>query len=229
LGQLDEIPFKGIKKSLYDGIIRRRHVGAEAFDLIARRAGVAVSRVKTLEGGFRTSEELDLYDTMPVPVGKYAVNPISAYRCADGCGASLIVADMQVDDKFFSVPMPAVSTNPDNFTVPAGKRWSIDGAWFSYTTSAVVNNRYVRMEIYNASGGLVWWFYNMGVQTASLTVNYNWAQSDRQAITGTYRSAGIPWFNMTAGWYVRWYATALQVGDQFSQINVMVRETDAYA
>ena len=72
-----------LKHKPSDDQIRRRHVGLEALSLIARRALVGLRKL-------RTSDEMVIYDTAPLPNAEYMVTPLSLIGNPDGTADLLI-------------------------------------------------------------------------------------------------------------------------------------------
>jgi len=214
------MPVRGVKETPYDPDIRGRHVGDKALTLIGRRVLVGLAKLGI-------SEELDITDTAPLPPGEYATSPLSLLRTADGL-ANLRVVDVGIDNKNIEVPAPAAGANPAVATVPAGKRWtSIDTVFFTLVTSVVVANRVVVLEIYDNNGNLCYQTAQ-GAQTAGTTVSYTYSNYAYATTTGNARFTSIPLVSLPPGWYVKVSAVLIDVADQFSAVDLMVREADAY-
>lgn len=87
-GQLSRMPdnIQAIKETPHDPTIRRRHVGNEAMSMIARRALVGLSWL-------RSSRETVIYDNAPVKTGEYNITPLTLLKNKDGL-ASLLVTEL---------------------------------------------------------------------------------------------------------------------------------------
>lgn len=98
-----------LKKKPSDDEIRRRHSGLEALSLIARRALVGLRRL-------RTSDELVIYDTAPLPNAEYMVTPLSLIGNPDGT-ADLLVSEISsevVVAKDFTIKSNATEVGPED-------------------------------------------------------------------------------------------------------------------
>lgn len=87
-GQLSPMPgnIRAIKEEPHDPTIRRRHVGDEAMTMIARRALVGLSWL-------RSSRETVIYDNAPIKTGEYNITPLTLLKNKDGL-SSLLMTDL---------------------------------------------------------------------------------------------------------------------------------------
>lgn len=87
-GQLSPMPgnIRAIKQEPHDPTIRRRHVGDEAMTMIARRALVGLSYL-------RSSRETVIYDNSPIKQGEYNITPLTLLKNRDSL-SSLLVTDL---------------------------------------------------------------------------------------------------------------------------------------
>ena len=87
-GQLSPMPdnIRAFKEEPHDKTIRRRHVGDEAMTMIARRALVGLSWL-------RSSRETVIYDNAPIKTGEYNITPLTLLKNKDGL-SSLLITDL---------------------------------------------------------------------------------------------------------------------------------------
>lgn len=111
-------------------------------------------------------------------------------------------------------------------TVPTGARWELLAGAFTLTTSATVANRTPRLSL--DDGALVYFqASSQGVQAASVGVTYTFGQGlPLQAIGADSRSILTLPNNIRMAAAHRWRTLTglIQVGDQYSAIQYLVRE-----
>lgn len=111
-------------------------------------------------------------------------------------------------------------------TVPTGARWELLSLTATLTSSATVANRHAVLVLDDGATP----YFRVGISTnqaASLAINYNYAQGvGSAALDGgvqfiTPIPAGV---RLASGHRVRTLTTNLQVGDQWSAVEYLVRE-----
>jgi hypothetical protein len=97
-----------------------------------------------------------------------------------------------------------------SFTVPANEEWELTGVWVEYTSTAVVGDRQVTVEIQDSSNDVIMQIQAGAVQAASLTRYYQFGKglANLTAFTGDngdFLMTPLPHMPLLAGWIVRVY------------------------
>ena len=124
--------------------------------------------------------------------------------------------------------------------VTAAKRWRLQSAFWQFVTSATVVNRIVEIKLTDPAGRLCW--LSASTRFGSTTADVN---THAASLTGFYSSApGAPnaaanetgylmFSNFLPGWELApgstlfTFTRQIQVGDQYSNISLLVEEWDA--
>ena len=111
-------------------------------------------------------------------------------------------------------------------TVPAGARWQLLAFRAQLVTDANVASRVIRLLVDDGANILAHTSTNVGQATA-LTYTYGWVQGPMTGAVGQVNALlfGLPnLLLLGAGWRIRTSTASIQVGDQFSLVQYLVRE-----
>lgn len=125
-----------------------------------------------------------------------------------------------------SVANPAAGANW-SYTL-SGESWlDVLAVFFVFTTDVNVGNRFVTV-IFDDGATRLWAFVSFAVQVAALGVNYHLANTGVQPAGNAANFYGVmPPLALPIGARVLTSTAALQVGDQFSSIRLLVRRRAA--
>lgn len=115
---------------------------------------------------------------------------------------------------------------PQVFTVPAGAIWELISVHTNFSTSAVVANRVVFVQVKDPDGGTIGVYYSTRSQAANgVNVSYTFAGQgasvQNSASDDPIPSPPLP---LTAGCTVTVSAASIDLGDSFGQTIVLARE-----
>lgn len=112
-----------------------------------------------------------------------------------------------------------------SLTVPVGQRYRLETLFFLFQTSAVVANRIAKIDIKNASGGIVWEGGNQSALAASGVYRVSGLRLGPYAQAsggGVPIQVPLPDLWLPPGFVVTTNTGAIDVGDQYSVIRLMV-------
>jgi hypothetical protein len=140
-------------------------------------------------------------------------------------GANLLPLDGPGHLRSIAGTTPAAGADISE-TVPTGARWEAIAFGGRLTTSATVANRFPRLTI--DDGGAVP-FIDEGelatAQTASQAARHTWREGLNAQINQVNFNGGLPVHTfLLAGSRIRTVTTGIQVGDQWDQVQFLVRE-----
>lgn len=168
---------------------------------LIRGAGANAIPMKLLCAGYPSNGTLIGWPAAPCPAP------------TDGAGAPLSL----------NTANPGAGANI-SITVSTSRRWRFQSLSFVLTTSAVVANRVVHIQLTDAASNVLWDAAATTAQTASTAIRYSVGLQSYPATTDNSTSIAFPLgMSLLQGWIIRTVTTAIDVGDQFSGIwsNVM--------
>lgn len=128
-----------------------------------------------------------------------------------------------IKEVIVAVPAPGAEFTQ---TVPAGVIWELLSVQCSFTSSAIVAARVPSLRVRD-SDGLVTGRWSIGSsQAASLTIAMGWFAGLGANVTNNGFASVLPNppFACLPGWVISTSTTLIDVGDQYSIINMLVRE-----
>jgi hypothetical protein len=130
----------------------------------------------------------------------------------------------------FVLPVPAPAPGADfTITIPGGADWDIATVCARLVTSAAVSNRTPRLRMRDGDNNVIFTtsgFTNIG---AANSIRLSFAAGLGSANTGIDIHVPLPSppFIGKSGWNLQMLTNGIDVGDQWDQIFVTVRELDA--
>jgi len=126
-----------------------------------------------------------------------------------------------------------LNDNDKSITVPAGKAWLVGGLFYTYSASADVGNRQVRIGIFDASNNNLWTSYVSPALTASQFMRVRAMPGVGQAApndpdASQSRDVGLP--NpclLPAGYYLRVWDQANVTANDDIDVSVFYTEYEA--
>jgi hypothetical protein len=129
-----------------------------------------------------------------------------------------------IEYRVVTIPAPAAGADPV-IVVPANSNWRVESLSTSLVTDAVVANRVPHLVFDDGQGHVLFNTPFANNQIAASTVQYSAgasivASSFDNAITACYPQHML----LLQGWRARMLTTALDAGDQWSAVTVLVKE-----
>lgn len=123
------------------------------------------------------------------------------------------------------IPSPAAGADFVQ-AVPAGEIWELLSASYRLTTSAVVANRRSSLRVRDPNGRLIDQDDAAAVQAASLAVDYVYDLLAAPPVSQVVQSMPLPapFIPLPPGFVIGSVSQLLDVGDQYSNITLMVRQ-----
>lgn len=123
-----------------------------------------------------------------------------------------------------TIPAPAVGTDWSQ-VVPGGRLWELLSIFGSLAASAAAVTRRPRLTVNDGAGVALQIPANTNL-AASTTNTYTWAQGATSTSAGTDSCMGIPDMYLPAGFTIAAATLNLDVGDQWTAIQLTVYEYD---
>jgi hypothetical protein len=124
------------------------------------------------------------------------------------------------------IPLAAPAVGTDIvITVPPTSNWRIEAFQAQLVTSAVVANRVPHLFVDDGQGHSMYNFPSTGNQVAATTVQYSAGPAIVAVTFDNAQTFVIPaHLLLLNSWRIGFKTTALDVGDQWSNVNVLVKE-----
>lgn len=160
-------------------------------------------------------------------MGQAAVS--SSQVDSDFLSVTLAVASERLLESRFTVPQvvanPAAGANV-RVNVPGGSVWELLSAKFTFTASGVAGNRIVALTFNDQDGNS---FADFTVNTAVIAAGvgqFTFAQGLGYQVNATPFMVGLPTppIPLVPAWSIRTTTAAIDAGDQFSAVRLLVRQ-----
>lgn len=139
---------------------------------------------------------------------------------APGYAASLLATPLgkaRGYTRMINLPVP-LAGQPVKYTVPPDRYQRLVMLYTGFVSSAVVANRFPRLEFRDQDGALFGAFTSIYAIPATDTVDFTWAHGwpSPTSATSADMAFGLPDLVMENGWSINITALALDAGDQFT-------------
>lgn len=132
----------------------------------------------------------------------------------------------ELGETFYITTIAAAAAADWVYTVPAGYEYEVTAVWMRFACDANVANRLPMFVMWPVVDGIDISRQRFPIQTAGVTLLYSlWRGNRRVATAGinAVMTEALPSGRITAGDQFGSATTAIQVGDQWNNIRVLVR------